>query len=44
MTSAIFGATTTDQLEVALGSVEVTLSQEVLDEITAAHRAHPMPY
>lgn len=44
MTSAIFGATTTEQLEVALGSVEVTLSQEVLDEITAAHRAHPMPY
>ncbi|WP_109467369.1 aldo/keto reductase [Albibacillus kandeliae] len=44
MTSAIFGATTTDQLEVALGSVDVTLSQEVLDEITAAHRAHPMPY
>ncbi|MGR3804883.1 aldo/keto reductase [Marinibacterium profundimaris] len=44
MASAIFGATTYQQLDVALGSVEVTLSDEVLDEITAAHKAHPMPY
>jgi len=42
--SAIFGATTQDQLVRALGSAEVMLSQEVLDEIDAAHRAHPMPY
>lgn len=44
MASAIFGATTMDQLEVALGSVEVALSDEVLAEIDAAHQAHPMPY
>ncbi len=44
MTSAIFGATRMEQLERALGSVEVTLSAEVLAEIDAAHRAHPMPY
>ena len=44
MASAIFGATRMDQLEHALGSVEVSLSDEVLEEIGAAHRAHPMPY
>lgn len=44
MASAIFGATTFAQLEHALKSVDVTLSQECLDDITAAHRAHPMPY
>jgi aryl-alcohol dehydrogenase-like predicted oxidoreductase len=44
MASAIFGATTVPQLEHALKSVEVTLSEEVLREIDAAHRANPMPY
>ncbi len=44
MASAIFGATSPDQLKVALGSVDVVLSDEVLAEISAAHRAHPMPY
>ncbi|MEM7598523.1 MAG: aldo/keto reductase [Pseudomonadota bacterium] len=44
MCSAIFGATTEAQLKTAIGAAEVTLSQEVLDEIDAAHRAHPMPY
>ena len=44
MASAIFGATTMEQLDQAVRSVEVTLSQEVLDDITAAHQAHPMPY
>ena len=44
MASAIFGATTQAQLEVALGSADVTLSAEVLDEIGAVHRAFPMPY
>ena len=44
MCSAIFGATTMAQLDRALGSVDVTLSNEVLEAITATHRAHPMPY
>lgn len=44
MASAIFGATSLDQLKVALGSVDVELSDEVLAEISTAHRAHPMPY
>ncbi len=44
MASAIFGATTFEQLEVVLGSVEVSLSDEVLGELAAAHKAHPLPY
>ncbi|WP_424984637.1 aldo/keto reductase [Microbulbifer sp. S227A] len=44
MASAIFGATHLDQLDHILGSVEVELSDDVLADIDAAHRAHPMPY
>lgn len=44
MCSVIFGATTMGQLDVALGATNVRLSDEVLAEIDAAHRAHPMPY
>ncbi|MDE4304088.1 aldo/keto reductase [Phaeobacter gallaeciensis] len=44
MASAIFGATTVAQLEHALQSVDVTLDAQMLEEIDAAHRAHPMPY
>ncbi|MGG7643670.1 aldo/keto reductase [Rhodovulum sp. YNF3179] len=43
-TSAIFGATTPGQLGTALGAAEITLSEAVLAEIDAIHRAHPMPY
>ncbi|UWQ92519.1 aldo/keto reductase [Rhodobacteraceae bacterium M382] len=44
MASAIFGATRLAQLDHILGSTDLELSQEVLDEINVAHRAHPMPY
>lgn len=44
MTSAIFGATRLAQLDHLLGSVDVVLDDEVLREIDAVHRAHPMPY
>lgn len=44
MASAIFGATKPEQLKVALRSVDVTLSDEVLAEIATAHKAHPMTY
>jgi aryl-alcohol dehydrogenase-like predicted oxidoreductase len=44
MGSVIFGSTTLEQLDVCLGAIDLTLSDEVLAEITAAHRAHPMPY
>jgi aryl-alcohol dehydrogenase-like predicted oxidoreductase len=44
MASAIFGATRTAQLKHILASVEVTLSQEVLDALNAVHHQHPMVY
>ncbi len=42
--SAIFGATTVAQLEHLLAGDDVVLSDEVMADIDAAHRAHPMPY
>lgn len=44
LASAIFGATSLDQLKTSLGSVEIELGDEVLTEINEAHKLHPMPY
>ncbi|MDA7963895.1 aldo/keto reductase [Ruegeria sp.] len=44
MTSTIFGATTEAQLEHILGGLDLVLSDEVLREVNAVHRAFPMPY
>ncbi len=44
MMSAIFGATRVAQLEHILAGADLELSDEVMTEINAAHRAHPMPY
>ena len=44
MTSAIIGATSTEQLKTVLGASDVTLDQAILDEIAAAYKAHPMPF
>ncbi|MGH1577657.1 aldo/keto reductase [Planktotalea sp.] len=44
MASAIFGATRTAQLKHALGSLDVTLSQETLTALNNVHRQHPMVY
>jgi aryl-alcohol dehydrogenase-like predicted oxidoreductase len=44
MASAIFGATTAEQLERIIAGADVVLSGEVMADIDAAHRAHPMPY
>jgi aryl-alcohol dehydrogenase-like predicted oxidoreductase len=44
MGSVIFGATTQEQLEHIIAGADLTLSKEVVDEIDAAHKAHPMPY
>lgn len=44
MGSVIFGSTTLAQLEVCLGAAELELSEDVLKDISEAHRAHPMPY
>lgn len=42
--SAIFGATTSQQLASLLDGKELELSAECLADIDATHRAHPMPY
>ncbi|WP_299557619.1 aldo/keto reductase [uncultured Sulfitobacter sp.] len=44
MTSVIFGATSMEQLERSLGAADLVLSNDVVADIDAAHRAHPMPY
>ncbi len=44
MMSLIIGATSLAQLDCLLGSVDVILSDTVMEEIDAAHRAHPMPF
>lgn len=40
----ILGATTLEQLAHDLGAADLTLSPEVLAEIKAVHRDHPMPF
>ena len=42
--SAIFGATRHEQLEHILKTADIELTNECLDEIAKAHKAHPMPY
>ena len=42
--SAIFGATTAEQLAHILKGDDLVLSDEVLEEITLTHKQHPMPY
>ena len=43
-TIPIVGATSTGQLENTLRAADLTLPDEVLDDIDAAHRAHAMPF
>lgn len=40
----IIGATTGDQLALALSAADLKLAPDVLAAIEAAHKAHPMPY
>jgi len=44
MGAAIIGATSDQQLETALGAPDLTLSDQVLAEISRAHRMHPQPF
>ena len=44
MTSAIFGATNLDQLDVALGAADLTLGTAVMEDIAIAYRQFPMPF
>lgn len=43
-TIPIVGATSVEQLDRALGAASLTLGDEVLEDIAATHKAHPMPY
>lgn len=43
-TIPIFGATSIDQLQIALGAADLRLDDDVMAAIAAAHKAHPMPY
>jgi len=42
--SAIFGATSLAQLDCAIDSVEVVLSDDILEDVNRVHREHPMPF
>jgi len=42
--SAIFGATTSAQLAHILAGKDLELGKEVIGDLEAAHRQHPMPY
>jgi len=44
MTSVIFGATTLEQLAIALGAADITLGPDILDDIATAYRQFPMPF
>lgn len=44
MGAVIFGATSVEQLEEALGAADLSLAPEVIEEIETAHKAHPMPF
>src|SRR6478735_7113444 len=43
MTSVLIGATTMEQLKTNLGSADLRLAAEVIQEIEAVHRSHPSP-
>lgn len=43
LTSTIIGATNMDQLKSNIGSIDLSLSQQVLEGIEAIHTAHPNP-
>ncbi|XDZ66918.1 aldo/keto reductase [Alphaproteobacteria bacterium LSUCC0684] len=44
MTSAIFGATSLEQLERIIKGKDLVLGEDVMGAINDAHRAHPLPY
>lgn len=44
MGSVIFGAKNLQQLEIALGAQDLVLSDEVMREIDAVNKGHPMPF
>ncbi len=44
VTSSIVGATSVEQLAVNIGAAEIELEPELLEDIQAVYRQHPMPF
>ena len=44
VTSSIIGATSLEHLEVNLGAVDIRLNEDVLIDIQAIYRKHPIPF
>jgi aryl-alcohol dehydrogenase-like predicted oxidoreductase len=44
MTSSIIGATTMAQLAINIGSAELVLNDEILEDIFQIYRKNPMPF
>ena len=44
VTSSIIGATSVDQLKVSLGAADLSLNDEVLDDIQRVYRQYPIPF
>ena len=44
VTSSIVGATSLEQLAVNIGAAEIKLNSELLEEIQAVYRQHPLPF
>jgi len=44
MTSTIFGATSMDQLKTAIGSSDIKLGDDVLEDILSVYKQYPAPY
>jgi len=43
LTSTIIGATSLEQLSADIGSIEITLSEDVIERIEEIHKRHPSP-
>ena len=43
VTSSIIGATTMDQLKEDIGSINIEISSEIIDEINLVHKNNPNP-
>ncbi|MEO0912945.1 MAG: aldo/keto reductase, partial [Pseudomonadota bacterium] len=44
MASAIIGATSLEQLKIAISAADITLSDDVMEGIAAIHKEHPAPF
>ncbi len=44
VTANIIGATSMEQLKTNIGSIDITLGDDIMDDIKAVYRDYPMPY